>query len=74
MTLFTVRIKEVVSYGSYNWHVYLIEAKSKNHAKNLAEAKWYESNNASLSEGETEVWEIEGDYSGRENPNPSVRN
>jgi hypothetical protein len=69
LTLYAVRIKEV---ENYKYHAYLVEAKTENHAKNLAEAKWYETHNIRIiSEGETEVWEVEADYSNRDNP--SVR-
>lgn len=67
MTIFAVRIKES---ACYKHHVYLIEAQNENQAKNLAEAKWYEQHpNTSISEGETDVWEVEQDYA----TNPSVR-
>jgi hypothetical protein len=71
MTLYVVKMKEI---DSYNSHVYLIDAKNENHAKNLGEAKWYESNTPRIAEGETQVWLVEADYSGKENLNPSVRN
>lgn len=70
MILYAVRVKEI----NYNYHTYLVEANNEGHAKNLGEAKWYESNAAKISEGETQVWLIEADYSGRKNLNPSVRN
>ena len=68
MTLYAVRIKEIYSN---KLHSYLVEAKNENHAKNVAEAKWYESHNIKIAEGETLVWEVEADYSNRDNP--SVR-
>jgi hypothetical protein len=68
LTIFAVRIKES---DTYNYHVYLVEAKNENHAKNVAEAKWYEKHNIRIAEGETQVWEVELDFSNRDNP--SVR-
>ena len=69
MTLYAVRIKES---NSYKYHTYIVEAKNEGHAKNLGEAKWYENHAMRISEGETLVWEIEADFSNRDNP--SVRN
>jgi hypothetical protein len=69
LTIFAVRVKEY--YGDpRKAHVFLIEAHNENQAKNLAEAKWYELNpNVLISEGDTQVWEIEKDFA----TNPSVR-
>jgi hypothetical protein len=66
--MFAVRLKEI---DSYKVHIYLVDAKNENHAKNVAEAKWYENHSARIAEGETQVWEVDEDFSNRDNP--SVR-
>lgn len=68
MTLYSVRLHEE---DNYKFHTYLLEANNENHAKNLAEAKWYEKHALKIKESATEVWEVEIDFSNRDNP--SVR-
>ena len=68
MTVFAVRVKEI---DAYRFHVYLVDAKNENHAKNIGEAKWYESHTPRIAEGETQVWEVDADFTNRDNP--SVR-
>lgn len=67
-----IKIKNLyaVSVSTYQRSiVILVDAYSKKHAKNLAEAKYYEKNPRNeLLEARTMVWKVNWDESARANP------
>lgn len=66
--LFAVQVAE----RNYNTKVYLVDAFNKKHAKNLAEAKFYEETlGGEIIETKTKIWKVFKNLSNLNNP--SVR-